>query len=212
MRDYKIVQARTLLRVHSATFIAGFVPRSIMVHGPQMSLASGVLYNGIEVLEYVISTPTSLIVRVPKSQLNEPFRELTVFSTTALTQERAQLTFALGRDKVVSGMERLVQMFLMLLFTSPGSSIFAKKSGGGFKSIIGVANANGKGTASDITMAIERTTTEILRLQARRTIPLEERLLSATLDSLVFDDRAGTAYAKVSLRNSLGESAQVQVR
>lgn len=212
MKDFRVVQAQTILQVYSATFIAGFVPRSILVHGPRMLRATGASYNGVEVLEFVISSPTSLIIRIPASQVDAPFRELIVYAATPLAEEKAQLSFALGRSKVVSGLDRLIQMFMIILFTSPGSSIFNKKSGGGLRKTIGIVSTQGGSVAADINMALERATSEILKVQARRTVPLDERLLSATLESLSFDTRAGNAYARVSIRNSLGESAQIQVR
>ena len=212
MKDFRITHARAFLQVTSAQPIRGFSPASILIGGPKLLQATGILYNDIEVDEFAIVSPVSIIVRIPVSQVGKEFRSLSVFAA-ADVDSRSVLSLAVARNKSIQGMDRLIQSWLMILYTTPGSSVFSKGSGGGIRALIGsVQSAKNPGVAADLAQAIERTNSELTKLQSRRTIPLEEKLLTATLEGVNFDSSTGTAYAKVSLQNAAGKNAQVMVR
>lgn len=215
MKDFSIITARVLLKVHSIAPVRGFTPPSIVVLGEKMNLAQEVFYNNIKVTEFVISTQNRLVVRIPVSQVGKDFISIQVFSSVSITKTSAALAFELMRPlRQVEGIERLVQSWMIVFFTTPGSDVFDLQSGGGVRSIIGKnTNAQGKGVSADLALAIERTQNEILRLQSKDSrIPLSEKLLSATLSSMSFDDKTTTLSASVALKNMLGEQAEVSVR
>lgn len=215
MKDFNIIAARVLLKVHSIAPIRGFNPPSVVVLGDKMNLAQEVYFNNIKVTEFVVSAPNRLVVRIPGSQIGKEFVGIQVFSSVNVTKTSAALSFELIKPlKQVEGIERLIQSWMLVFFTSPGSDVFDPQSGGGVRAIIGKnTNTRGKGVSADLALAIERTQSELLRLQAQNSkIPLSEKLLSATLSAMNFDDRTTTLSATVALKNMLGEDAEVSVR
>lgn len=215
MRDFRVVSARTLLRVTSITPIRGFLPPSLIAFGEKLDLTQEIFYNGIAVRDFSVASPSRLIIRIPESQIGKEFEELKVYSSAELTRQDAELSLELMRPaKTVSGMERLVQSWLLIFLTTPGSDVFDPSSGGGARTLIGkTTDRQHKGVAADLALAIERTKTEMLRVQAKtQGIPLSERLLSASLDSLKFDQNTSVLSARVSIRNMLGDQAEVAIR
>ena len=215
MKDFNIIAARVLLKVHSISPIRGFNPPSIVVLGDKLNLTQEVFYNNIKVSEFVISSDKRLVVRIPDSQIGKEFVGIQVFSNVNITKSSAALSFELIKPlKQVEGIERLVQSWMLVFFTSPGSDVFDLQSGGGVRAIIGKnTNTKGKGVSADLALAIERTQNELLRLQSKDSrIPLSEKLLSATLSAMNYDDRTTTLFATVALKNMLGENAEVSVR
>jgi hypothetical protein len=215
MKDFNIVAARVLLNIHSIAPVRGFVPPSIVVLGDKMNLAQEVYYNGVRASEFVVSAANRLVVRIPDSQVGKDFTGIQVSSTVSITRASAALSFELIQPlHQVEGIERLIQSWMMVFFTTPGSDVFDMKSGGGARSIIGKnTNTQGKGVSADLALAIDRTQTELIRLQSKNSkIPLSEKLLSATLGAMSFDDKTTTLLATVELKNMLGEQAEVSVR
>lgn len=215
MKDFSIIAARVLLKVHSVAPIRGFNPPSVVVLGDKLNLTQEVFYNELKVTEFVVSAPNRLVVRIPESQVGKEFVGIQVFSSVNVTKTSSALSFELIKPlRQIEGIERLVQSWMIVFFTSPGSDVFDLKSGGGVRAIIGKnTNTQGKGVSADLALAIERTQNELLRLQSQNSkIPLSEKLLSATLSAMNYDDRTTTLSATVALKNMLGEQAEVSVR
>lgn len=214
MKDFRITQARTLLNVHSISPIRGFLPISIIVLGEQMNLAQQVQYNELDAPEFLISSPSRLIVRIPPSQVGKEFRSLRVFSTVNLTRTSALVTLNVGMPfQQTTGIDRLIQCWMMIFLSNQGSDIFDPSTGAGGRSIIGRnTDRTGKGIAADLALAIQNTQTELTRKQALTpSIPLSEKLLNSSLEALSFDSETATLAARVSLTNMLGNAAEVSV-
>jgi hypothetical protein len=215
MKDFSIIAARVLLKVHSVAPIRGFNPPSVVVLGDKLNLTQEIFYNNLKVTEFVVSAPNRLIVRIPTTQIGKEFTGIQVFSSVNVTKTSSALSFELIKPlKQVEGIERLVQSWMLVFFTTPGSDVFDTQSGGGVRAIIGKnTNTKGKGVSADLALAIERTQNELIRLQSQNSrIPISEKLLSATLSGMNYDDRTTTLSATVALKNMLGEQAEVSVR
>lgn len=215
MQDFQIVSAKIFLPVQSVAPIRGFLPVAVVVIGENFDQATEVHYNNLLVTEFIIQNATRMIVRVPDSQINKVFNSLEVLSNTFATKKDALLYFGLEKPvRVAAGLERLVQAWVMVFLTTPGSDIFDPQSGGGAQAIIGrTTDRNGKGVAADLAYSIDRTKNELLRLQSKYpNLPLEEKILSSNLESMNFEDATTTLFARVTLRNMLGQSAQVSFK
>ncbi len=215
MKDWRIVAARTLLRIRSVSPIRGFSPPSIVVVGDKLNLTLEVLFNGISAKDFSVASETRLVVRIPESQIGKELKDLRVYSSTSLTKEDSELSLEVVRPiATVQGMDRLVQSWLLLFLTSPGSDIFSPKSGAGARSIVGrTGSRGGKGLSADLTLAVERTKAELLRLQtAAANVPLNERLLSSNLETLSFSEETTALSARVLLKNMIGDRAEVSIR
>lgn len=214
MIDFRIVRAQTLLNIYSIAPIRGFSPPSIVAIGKDLNFTSTIFYNGVLVSEYVVQSSTRLIIRVPESQVGKDLLDLKVYSSQPLLDNNADLLVGLAQPlQTISGISRLVQSWLMIFFTSPGSDVFSPQSGGGAQTIVGSrTDRKNKSAATDLTIAIQRTETELLQLQSRMPqIPPEEKLLSSSLEGLSNDEATGTLIAKVLLKNMVNQSAQVSV-
>src|SRR5437016_1346329 len=138
MKDFRIVHARVILNVYSIAPIRGFVPPSIVAIGQDLNTTTEILYNGITVTEFVISSSTRLIIRIPPSQVGKDLLDFQVYSDRPKLTGEAALVLALSKPpQPISGIDRLVQSWMMLFLTTPGSDVFTPNSGGGAQSIIG---------------------------------------------------------------------------
>jgi hypothetical protein len=214
VNDFRIVTAKAILRVFSISPVRGFLPISIVVVGEKLDRTTEVQYNGIQADEFVVATPSRLIVKVPPSQVGKPLKDLKVLSPVSLAKMDAVLSLGVPRPlSKVSGIDRLVQSWVLIFMTTPGSDIFSPTSGGGGSAIIGRStDRNGKGVTADLSLAVEKTRQELLRLQAQnQTIPPSEKLLSSGLDRVEFDKQSTVLSARVNIQNMLGATAEVSV-
>ena len=214
MFDFRIVTAKVVLKVTSMTPIRGFVPPSILVTGVGLDKADEVQYNGVDANEFVRTSSTRMIVKVPPSQVGKPFQDLKVLSPVSVAKADAVLTLGVtAPPKKVSGIDRLVQSWVIIFMTTPGSSVFSPTSGGGGAAIVGrVTDRNGSGVAADLALAVEKTKQELMRLQAKnQTIPPSEKLLSSSLDLVRFSGESTLLSARVGIQNMLGNSAEVSL-
>jgi hypothetical protein len=212
MIDFQIVSAKTLLPVESIAPIRGFLPPSIVVLGTNLNQAQEVYFNGVKVSEFIVASPNRLIVRIPDSQVGNAFQSIQAYAIILDPNQNASLSLAILRPvQTIQGIARLVQSWVMVFMTTPGSDIFSPNSGGGGQALVG-RNTDGKGSgvSADIAAAIQRTNDELVRLQAQiSNIPLAEKLLSSNLQALSFDSSTTTLEAQVSLKNMVGQAAQV---
>lgn len=215
MKDIRIVSARHLLKVHSIAPIRGFLPPSIVVLGYELDKASEVFYNEIQTTEFIIQSSSRLVVRIPEPAVGKDFTSIKVLSSVQASKKNAEISFKLNNPlQSVSGIDRLIQSWLLVFLTTPGSDVFDKQSGGGAQSLIGkTTDRSGKGVSADLALAIERTNSQIIKKQSvAKSVPLSEKLLSSSLDQIVFDSTTGTLSARVSIQNMVGEQAELSVR
>ncbi len=212
MKDLRISTAKVILKVYSMAPIRGFLPPSILVIGEKLNKATEVQYNGIQADEFVIASSNRLIVKIPSSQVGKPFKDLKVLSPVSVARTDAILSLGLTSPlRTISGIDRLVQSWVIIFMTTAGSDIFSPSSGGGGASIIGRSTDRlGKGISADLSLSIERTKNEILLHQSQnQTIPPSERLLSSSLDVVEFDKDSTVLSARVNVQNMLGDTAEI---
>lgn len=210
MIDLRIVQARVLLKVTSVAPIRSFVPPSIVVVGVDLNLTQSVLYNNIEADDFIINSPSRLIVKIPVSQVGKEFRDLKVFSTVVKSGLSASVILGLLPPlSKVQGVERLAQSWFMVWNSNPNTDVFSPSSGGGGRALIG-RNTDVQGTSigADLQLSVEKTNTEIQQLQASLpNIPLDEKFLSGTIQQIQFSSSTGTLSAQLAIMNVLGQMA-----
>lgn len=215
MKDIRVISAKYSLKVQSVAPIRGFLPPSIIVLGSELNRATEVYYNDIQAKEFLIQSPSRLIVKIPPEAIGKNFTSIRVLASAAVSKRDASISFQLNNPlERISGIDRLIQNYLMVLMTTPGSDVFDKSSGGGAQALIGrPTDRYGKGVSADLASSLERTKTEIIKKQSKGTsIPLSEKLLNATLDQIVFDSSVGRLTAIVTIQNMLGDQAEISVR
>jgi hypothetical protein len=215
MKDFRVVLSKTLLKVTSGSPVRDFLPPAIIVLGERFNLCDEITYNDIEVTEFIIASSTRLLVRIPPSQVGRALTDLKVLAPVPLTKEDALISLGISRPlRTVEGIDRLVQEWLMTFLTTPGTDIFDPTSGGGARSIIGQpAQSNGNSAVTELSLAVDNTRQQFLKKQAKNSkIPPSERLLSASLANVRFNEQTTAITAIVDIKNVLGGSASISVR
>lgn len=211
MIDFQIVYPQTVVNLSSVTFLEAAEPRLLQVVGDDFSSVDEVRINGIASPSVSIFSSSILFAQVPDTVV-ERVTSVTVLSNKLLVQDRNLLTFRLGRSPAkVSGVLRLLQVFIKLLFTTPGTDIWSQSSGGGALQGLGrnINDLTGQGTIQDFMIAVANTTRQLVATQARNTrLPPDERLLSATVTKVFFNKQESALIPTIEVVSQLGVPAQ----
>lgn len=215
MKDLRVVVAKNLLRVTAVAPVRDFAPAAILILGEKLNTADEIQYNGIEVDEFIIAAPNRIIAKIPESQIGLRLTDLRVFSPVPLSKNDAIVSLIIARPvRMVEGIDRLVQEWVLTFLSSPGSDIFNPISGGGARAIIGQpVYDGGKSATAQLSIAVDKTRQQLLSSQAKNPrIPPAERLLSSSLSNVNFDSHTTALTAVVNIKNVLGSTASVTVR
>jgi hypothetical protein len=115
---------------------------------------------------------------------------------------------------MVTGLLKLVQFFLKVLFTTPGQDVFSQQIGGGALRNLGETFGAGEGgkILSDFVVAVDTTKRQIIALQSRNpSLPRDERLLSARVISSAFDQKSLSLIISIDIASQAGRSATANV-
>lgn len=215
MKDFRVVRARATLRVTSVSPVRNFSPPAITILGSDFQYAEEIIYNNIPCPEFIIANSNRILARIPDSQVGRALNSLYVVASTPVTNQDATVTMGLASPtRTIEGIDRLVQNFVLAFMTTPGSDIWEQADGGGAQSVIGKPTSRGgEGAMSGIAIAVDRTKQQILRAQAKNSkIPTTEKLLSASLASISYDEATTTLAAVVEIKNVAGDSSLVTIR
>ena len=101
--------------------------------------------------------------------------------------------------KRASGVVKLAQTFLKLLFTTPGRDIFNPTLGGGLLRVLGTAD-NPAALKATGKLAVSAVQSQMIRIQAGDSrLDRNERLRSASLLESRFDPKTGTLSIRIRL-------------
>lgn len=213
--DFQVVFPQELVELTSVRVLPGVTPRTLDVWGRDFTSVDEVLVNGLPAPDVVVLGKTRLLAQIPGVLVNQTVSSVTVSSTRLAMTSRSVLRFRLGRTtSKVSGILRLMQVFLKILFTTPGTDIFARKTGGGALSRVGATFGKDEGGSivSDFIVAVGSTQRQILALQARNpSLPRDERLLSARVISAGYNRNEAALVVSVELTSQAGRSATTNV-
>jgi hypothetical protein len=134
-----------------------------------------------------------------------------VVSRRLMLTAKSLLKFQVSRmPSKVSGILRLVQLFVKILFTTPGSDIFNPKLGGNGLAPLGRSFGKDQSGSilSDFVVAVDNTSRQIVAIQGRQSqLPSDERLLSATVIASQFSVDEGALITTVEVTSQAGRSA-----
>ncbi len=213
--DLQYVQYQDVLPVSAVQRISGVSPPVYEIQGRDFRSASSVLLNDIPARAVAIRTRTTLLAQMNASFAVDRLRQVTVLSTNLTMTDQSLLRFSFSQAaRPVGGIAKLVQTFVKLLFTTPGSDIYDRPAGGNVTSIRSLsASEENRGLLTGaLDSAVARTASQLTTAQPnQRNLPLAERLLSAKLVSASFDPNSGTLYGRVRLISQAGAEALVNV-
>jgi hypothetical protein len=211
--DLQVTYLRDVLRVDQVTNVPNVFPRTIDVRGPDFRSVERVEINEVIAPSFVVMSRQRLLVQVPDSQETQLIRTIAVLSSRFTKTEQSQVKFEFtSNPKRISGIQKLMQAFLLMLLRSPGTCAWMPKTGGGLQRLIGAHfdRSNVGGVTAAFSTAVSRTRSQLIALQATNTrLTSDEKLAAANILSAVFNANQTALLARVELISQSGERAIV---
>lgn len=212
--DLQVLFPQSVVPLSSVRPLPGVQPRTLEVIGEDFRSVDEVQVNNQVSPSVVVLSPQRLIVQVPDGVLDR-VTSVTVTSNHLTLSDKHLLRFRLGRSpSKVSGIVRLMQLFVKVLLTTQGTDIWAPQLGGnGMRNLGRTFSAQaGQGIVSDFVIAVNQTTRQIIAAQAKDPrIPPDERLLRAQVLSVTYNRNEGALVPTVELLNQTGQPARTSL-
>lgn len=174
-----------------------------------------VLINQVPSPDVVVLDRNRLLAQVPETAKHDSIRDVVVLSKRLVVSDRSQIRIRLGRTPGrATGILRLMQLFIKILFTTPGRDIFAPNVGGGALKNVGATfeSSDGGDIVNDFVIAVDTTSRQIIAIQGRDvSIPRDERLLSAKVLSAAFNKAIGGIDVSVQITSQAGREAVANI-
>lgn len=202
--DLQVIYPQNAIKLTKVRLLAGYTPASVLVEGDDFRSVDEVWINEAQAPNWTVLNPVTLVAQIPEMQAGRVLTSVEVLSNRLTVGPESLLKFRIGRGGGrVSGIMRLVQLYVKVLLTTPGTDIFSPQSGGGLLTKVGQQvslHDGGKEVIGDLVMCCGAASKQIISTQAKDpSIPPVERLLSANVENAVFD------------RHSLGVKANIQI-
>lgn len=212
--DLLTVYPQQIIQLTSIRVLPG-PPRVVSVTGEDFRSVDEVLINQVPSPDVVVVDRNRLLAQVPDSAQLDRINEVIVLSKRLVLSNRSQLRIRLGRTPGrATGILRLMQLFLKILFTTPGRDIFAPNIGGGALKNVGATFGSGEGNdiVNDFVIAVDTTNRQIIAIQGRdSSIPRDERLLGAKVLHASFNRALGGIDVSVQITSQAGREAIANV-
>lgn len=200
-----------IMNITGAEEVPDLVPRSLNIYGKDFDHAVRVLINDIDSPSWIVSSRSQIIAQVPDVISGSNIVSLEVLSSDFTATAKSKLIFELGRDtKKCSGLKSMMQMFIKVLFTTPGTDVFAKRIGGGALISLGknFDTENTQNLVSDLSISIRRAEMQMIALQSHQIrLADDERLAAANILGVRMDPSTTTLIARVELVAQSGKMA-----
>ena len=202
--DLQVIYPQNSIPLTKVRVLSGYTPPAVMVEGDDFRAVDEVWINENPAPNWTVLNPQLLVAQIPTMQVGRSINTLEVLSNRMTIGPESMLRFRIVRGGGrVNGIMRLVQLFVKVLLTTPGTDIFSPQSGGGLLTKVGQQvslHDGGKEVIGDLVLCCAAATKQIIATQAQDpSIPPVERLLATSVENAVFD-RAG-----------LGVRANIQV-
>lgn len=188
-RAVQVLQLRRVLDLASIVEIPQVTPRSVEIRGSRMDLVSEVELNDVRASTFAVLAGERLLVQVPDS-VKSQIVKVVVFSGYLDPGGRSTSFYEIGSiPGVTNGKYRVLQNFVKLLLTTPGTDIWNQSSGGGMRamSVSTLGPGAEQAISGDIEMRVSQVIRQMVNSQsADPSISAAERLLSVSVDSIVY--------------------------
>lgn len=213
MVDLQVVFPQEVVQLTSVRVLPG-TPRSIDVLGKDFRSVDEVRINDLLAPRVVVASRTRLIAEVPEA-VGGVVETVMVTSRQLTVTPKSLIKLRLGRvASKVSGILRLVQVFLKILFTSPGTDIFAQQIGGDALKNLGSTFSKSQSGAlvSDFVLAVQTAVRQIIAIQGRDpSLPRDERLLTARVVSASYSHQELGLFVSVEINSQAGQAALANI-
>jgi hypothetical protein len=212
--DFEVAYPQESIQLNTMRVLSG-PPRKIDVFGADFRSIDDVLINEISSPDVVVLSRTRLLAQVPDALTEATLLSVQVLSRRLTVTPRSVIRFRVSRTPgKVRGILRLIQLFLKVLFTTPGTDIFNKKLGGGGLTRIGTTFGADQGgdIVSGFIISVNNTARQIVAIQGRdSSIPRDERLLSAKVLRAGFNKEEGGLVVSVEITSQAGRAATANI-
>ena len=208
--DYQIIAYRDVADISRVDLLVDAVVPTLDIRGSNFSDVAEVEVNQIATQEFFVQSSTRLLVEVPEELTGVAINTISVLRASFGNSSRSliRLQASVGGRRA-EGSTRLVQTFLKLLLTTPGTDSFSKEQGGGLLNLVGTAVNPSMLSASSAT-SVATTETQMIQAQAGdSSLSPDERLRSATLLSANFNPRTTSLSLRIRLTAVDGSSSEV---
>jgi hypothetical protein len=190
--------------------------RALQIEGTDFRSVDSVFVNDTESPDVVVVSPTQLLAQLPDNLQAVPdVQSVMVLSRSLTLTASSVLRFRIGNvPSAVSGILRMMQLFVKLLISEPGSDIFNKSLGGGLLRSMGSTFGadDGDSIRTNAVIAVDAVAKQIVALQSRDgTLPRDERLMRASVLNAVFSRQSTSLFLSVELLNQTGVPAQLNL-
>jgi len=214
--DLQTVHPQNTIPVSKTSMIVLGGLRALDVIGDDFRSIDEVFINDIPSPDIVVVSPTRLIAQLPESLQAVPdVQSVMVVSRSLTLTASSLLRFRIGETPgMVRGIMRLLQLFVKVLLSNPESDIFNKSMGGGLLKGIGstFGSEEGEGIRASATIAIDRTSRQIIAIQSRDgTLPRDERLLNAKLVGATFSRASSSMFLSIEVVSQTGKPARLNM-
>lgn len=213
--DFQICFPQESVKINGVSLIPGSTPPVLHVLGEDFSSVDEVLVNDIPSPSFHVLRLNEMHVIVPEGVPASQVRTVSVTSRRLVLTSKSVLKFQVSQlPSKVNGILRLVQLFLKVLFTTPGSDIFNPKLGGGALRHLGTTfgKAQTGSIISDFVVSVDNTVRQLVALQGRQPqLPSDERLLSAKVTSANFSLQEAALLVTIEVTSQSGRAALANV-
>lgn len=212
--DLQSVHPQEAVNLSQVRIIPG-PPRTAAVLGSDFRSVDTVLINQVQSPDVVVVSKTQLLAQIPSAILGDRIIDVVVLSKRLTLSARSVLKIRISETPGrTTGILRLIQLFIKVLFTTPGRDIFSPRIGGGALKNIGATFGAGQGgdIINDFVIAVDTTSRQLIAIQGRDSaIPRDERLLSAEVQSASFNKSVGGIDVSVRIVSQAGQEAVANV-
>lgn len=189
---------------------------AVRVLGEDFSAVDEVVINDVPSPDVILLSRTEMLAQLPDALQAAPdVRSVVVLSNTFTVSSRSLLRFRIGKSPgKVRGVMRLLQLFVKVLLTTPGTDMFKPNLGGGVLGKVGATFGANEASSliSEIVIAVTRTQRQIVAMQSKdQRSPRDERLLSASVVGSQFDKVQGALFVRIRIITQLGELAEANL-
>lgn len=207
----EVIKFRDIVPMSSVPrLVPGFDDPTIEITGKDFTSVSKVLINSSPSPEFIIVNKNTIYAQLPITAVGIKTIEI-ISNKFTKNNPNSKLEYEIG-DKtiVVTGIQKLVQLFVKWLLQSPGSDILNPDRGGGLQEMVGnITSSRYMGPVLGvITRAVSTTSSQIRSAQvSAKGLPLDERLLSAEVQGMRIHDQQMEAGVDIKIQSVAGPDA-----
>lgn len=206
--DYQVVAPQEVIQL---TSVSKLDDENLFIRGQDFAWVDKVLINDLESPAVNVIDRNQLTAVVPSGVPIEDITDVKVLSSRLTTAERSLIRFYVSDlPAKCSGILKLMQLYIKLMLTTPGTDIFAPKLGGNLLGIVkeSFSQSDSGGIISRFVVASDVVARQIVQIQSKQPrLSPSERLAGATVVSAKFNPKEGSLVVSVGLLSQAGQSA-----